>query len=296
MSRRIASIIVCLIGMMGWASASSAQHTHEGHAHPPDIEADTTVASFLQQARAATQKYHSLDAAVAAGYRPLGPDIPAMGEHWVHPRLAVRRTLSSEKPFALTYLRVNGEPVLTGVAYAIPIQPGESPPEFPFPGAWHHHLNSIQEEAFGLMPSSMKQDAKNRVRLAMLHAWIWADNPAGVFAADNWALSFLRLDLPVPAQVPAAASKALFLPQGGVDYYARQIQLMGSPDPIDQRVVRELLAKYQTQVEAEVERVRATKGKTLDVAVLSACWRALWEETEQRVSPELWVHIQKLAE
>ena len=44
----------------------------------------------------------------------------------------------------------------------------------------------------------------------MMHAWIWSPNPEGIFAADNWLIPLLRLDLTPPAEFSVAAAKALY--------------------------------------------------------------------------------------
>ena len=48
-------------------------------------------------------------------------------------------------------------------------------------------------------------------RLAILHAWVWAPNPDGVFVTDNWTLPFVRLGLVLPNADDRNASRAASL-------------------------------------------------------------------------------------
>src|SRR4051794_22026602 len=69
-------------------------------------------------------------------------------------------------------------------------------------------------------------------RLTMLHAGIWLDNPAGVFAADNWALPHYRLGIEPDPGAPESAAKALSLVSGGATYFAASIRAsVRSPPP-----------------------------------------------------------------
>ena len=287
------SVPLILLLLCGCAiSDVRAQHTHSVP-HHGDLESDSSVVAFVREARAATDVYHSLEAAIAAGYRLMGPDMPNMGEHWINPRIAVRRPFDPARPSVLTYVRVDGKPVLTGVAYTVPVRPGESPPTFPFEGAWHYHAASLEAEAFGHKPHTMEQAATDEPRLAMLHAWIWVENPDGLFTADNWALSLARLSLPAPSEVPPPAAKALFLLEGGVDYYARMVQLAGSPSPEEREAVRAILTTYRDEVQQRLARTAKAKHAP-DLAALAELWEDLWEEMAQQVSPELWAQIGNL--
>lgn len=271
-----------------------AQHVHHGQTDH-DVESDPAVIDFLQRARVATEVYHNLEAAIAAGYRLMGPDMPNMGEHWIHPRLAVHSSFDPSRPSVLTYVRVSGKPVLTGVAYTQTVGPGEKPPNFPFDGAWHYHAGSLDEEAFGLTPHGMMHEDGGEPRLAMLHIWIWKSNPDGLFTADNWGLSFVRLSLPVPSKVSPDASRALFLVSGGVDYFSRMVQVAGDPTPKEREAVRKKLMAYQ----AKVRKYLAQKDEAShnpDVVELAGFWQALWVEIAEEVSPELWSQLHTFVE
>lgn len=277
--------------------ADGAAH-HDGHAAPPPLSdaQKAHAAATAERIRAVTERYHDLGAAIGAGYRLVGPDFPGMGEHWVHAQYLLQRELSVERPAILSYLRIDGEPVLTGVAYATPVQRGEDPPEFILPGLWHFHSGTVDEETLLLNPRSMHHGAGDQPRLAMFHAWVWTENPAGLFAQDNWALPFLRLGLPVPDDPLPQAGKALFLASDGVDYYARLIDVAGAPDESDRAAVRAVLERSHVRLRPLLERMRTADAVTdRDQAELAALWSALWEGIEQAVSPALWTRIAMLA-
>jgi len=300
------SIVLLVAGGLYSVAVHAQVHSHShdttaspGHHHAPMARTaaqEARVATFVERARAATARYHDLSAAIAAGYRLVGPDFPGMGEHWVHPRRIVQRALSVERPPVLSYLRVDGEPILTGVAYARPVQRGETPPPFILPGLWHFHTGSIDEETLLLNPQSMHHGSADQPRLAMVHAWIWMDNPAGVFAQDNWALPFRRLGLPVPETVPPQAGKALFLLSDGVAYYTRLIETAGHPSAADRAAIQRVLERFHNQMQTRYQAMRAVGAVSdADIAWLVAQWHALWAALEAAVRPALWAEIERLA-
>ncbi len=99
-------------------------------------QAPRSTSEFLAATSAALEAFADPADALAAGFRPLGPDMPHMGQHWVHPGRAVSRDLDPTRPAMLTYLSLGDRTVLTGAAFTIPIAPGAAPPSFPSPGAW----------------------------------------------------------------------------------------------------------------------------------------------------------------
>jgi hypothetical protein len=146
-----------------------------------------------------------------------------MGEHWLNPRLIVDGAFDVSRPQLLTYVRIAGRPVLTGVVYAIPLKQGESPPDAFGPEAlWHEHNGSIDEE--GLLPEHHSPPSgKVGTRVAFVHAWLRVPGSEPIFAAENWAIPFMRLELPVPDDFPNGASRALSLMSGGKDFLAELI-------------------------------------------------------------------------
>ena len=196
-------------------------HDHSAHASAGH---NANVESLLAAARTATEPFMDRSVAIAAGYRRVGPDIPSMGEHWLNPRLIVDGKFDVSRPQLLTYLKIDGRPVLTGIVYAIPLQQGELPPDaFGADAAWHEHNGSIDEE--GLLPEHHSApSAKAGTRVAFLHAWLRVPGSEPVFAAENWAIPFMRLELAVPDRFPNGAARALSLIAGGKSFF---IDLLG---------------------------------------------------------------------
>ena len=144
-------------------------------------------ARFLEAARSATAKYRDVSRALADGYRPVGPDTPAMGQHWVNLALLIEGTVDAATPAILEYAGGDSIPVLIGVAYATLLDGDEAPPDAPVPGSWWHaHRGTLDAEGLGGSHSGMDMGGGDRV--AVLHAWIWLPNPAGDYEAENWLL------------------------------------------------------------------------------------------------------------
>ncbi len=251
-----------------------AQHAHHAPAHAP---ATPETERFLEEARAALVRFRRVDAAVAAGYRPLGPDMPHMGQHWVHPGRAVRGTVVASEPAMLTYLLVGRDTLLTGAAYTVPVGPGAAPPAFPSPGAWHAHAGDLLDEAFGVVPHGTR-DA-SQPRLAMLHAWTEAPNPNGVWAADHWGLPFVRLGLPVPAHVPPDAGRAVALVAGYRAFFREGIRRAAQPSADELAHAERVLDGHAARIR---ERLAEAPG---DVAGLADAWRALWDDLSAGLQP-----------
>ncbi len=161
------------------ACSGADEHVHslingsgpaEASAYGPEVErAFATI-------RVATDAYHVLDSAVAAGY---SGDIPkcytdslhtptlgGMGFHHVN-RSWMDAVLDLEKPEILLYERAaDGGYAITGVEYILPYKywPRDStPPE--------------------LMGRALFQE--NERNYWYTHVWVWKNNPAGLFADWN---------------------------------------------------------------------------------------------------------------
>lgn len=255
---------------------SAAQHTHAApHVPPSALDAEQTA--FLQTLRDAIRRFEDQNEAIGAGFRPLGPDMPHMGQHWVHPGRAVSRDFDATAPSMLTYLDINGVATLTGAAFTIPVAAGMPPPSFPYEGAWHAHAGHLMDEAFGLVPHGVRDN--DRPRLAMLHAWTEITNPDGVWAADNWALPFARRGLDVPCHVPPNAGRAVALVTGYADFFREAIHRAASPSDTDWDVID---AAFAARTQA-IDTLLSTSSTT-DVVALEHQWSLLWEEIENGVS------------
>jgi hypothetical protein len=129
----------------------------------------------LAQVRSATAKYHRPEAAQASGYDFVpgldhcfnNPGVGAMGYHLINTDL-LDLELDHREPEAMVYAPgPNGQLQLAAVEYIVPAEPwdnagNEAPP---IVLGRSLHLN----EALGVY---------------VLHAWIWMNNPDGIF--QDW--------------------------------------------------------------------------------------------------------------
>ena len=157
-------------GARGPADAPTAP-SHAHAAPEAAAESGSQLHQALAQVRAATSRYHSLDDARAAGWatRVTGclsdPAAGGMGVHYAD-LSRFDATVDATRPEILVYAPGPGGRLrLVAVEYAVPLDAwsADQPPTLfglPF------HVNA----AFGLW---------------VLHAWVWAPNPAGTFADWN---------------------------------------------------------------------------------------------------------------
>lgn len=153
-------------------------------AHNKAVSTSANVNQQLAAVRSATARFHDIKVADKAGYDFLfDPDGPggnsaclshptdgAMGEHYIDTNLFVDAAhLDVTQPQALIYEPMkNGKYKLVGVEYVVPFT--ISPREGPAP------------ELFGLefMPND-----DPAFQLWALHAWVWENNPSGMFEPWN---------------------------------------------------------------------------------------------------------------
>lgn len=208
-----------------------------------------SVAEFVTGVREATARYRDQATAIADGYRQVGPDFPSMGQHWISVPLVVRPGVDPLHPPILEYVTVGGQPVLAGVAYVQLTH--DDVPESPLPApaaAWHYHAGSVDEESFilGHEGGGHTTASNGRPRVAVLHAWVWLDNPAGLFATDNWSLPWYRLGIAAPAgsEGPSAAGSAAALAAGGESYFLTLLRLRNGLSPQRAEQVGAILERY----------------------------------------------------
>lgn len=123
----------------------------------------------LAAARAGTAGFHKVEAAVDAGFAPVSPCVEdptagGMGYHYLNPANTV---LDPANPQLLLYEpQQNGRLRLVGVEYLVPydVVPESADPPRLFERDFHPtpHLDAWT-----------------------LHAWVWYNNPAGLFADYN---------------------------------------------------------------------------------------------------------------
>jgi hypothetical protein len=147
-----------------------------------------------QAVKAATARYHSFEQATKDGYTIEGePCVQeaagAMGIHAVNPTLAGDLTIDPLRPEVLLYLPdQNGNLKLVGVEYFMvaltPTGPwfGSEAPA----GGFVNAAPSVFGQTFdGPMPGHNPSMPWHYD----LHVWLWADNPSGLFAPFNPALT-----------------------------------------------------------------------------------------------------------
>jgi hypothetical protein len=268
-----------------WAVPVSSQaadpHAHHARVSPP------APPGFVEAARAATERYRERAVAIGDGFRMLGPDFPGMGEHWIHPGRMLEGTLDVTRPQGLSYAIVDGRPALLGVIYARPLAPGEAAPDFPVPGQhWHDHVGAIDEESILLNHAPSAGATTPGLRLAMLHVWVWLENPDGVFASDNWAVPFFRLGIEVPSEIPPDAARALSLLAGGDRYYLMLFEALSSPSRTDLTAAGELIARVRGEIGVWFSEKRPMGGlNEHDIRWLEQRWTGLWAEIARSIEP-----------
>ena len=255
------------------------------------------IALLVARARAGTAAYRDPEVARAAGYRPVGPDFPGMGRHWVHPRLILRDSLDPATPPILEYAELEGRLTLVGVAYARLVRGGAPPGELRVPaGAWHYHAGSVEEESFVRTHAALGHEAPEAgagPRIAVLHAWIWLDNPDGVLATDNWMLPYARFGWAPPPGGSRAAAQALALAagDGGRAYVEALVRAVGRPGSEDAAQLVPVIARHHAAARDIVSRAAAGPPPVL---ALARCWAVLWDEIHMAVEPAVWARLDGL--
>jgi hypothetical protein len=226
------------------------------------------VARFIADARRATERFKDIDVAIAERYVKIGPDFPAMGEHWVNGE-SVMKSTEGPRPSILTYTTIDGKPTLTGVVYTVILPPGKKPPEL-LPGAqWHDHVGSVDEESllFG-----HDHTAPDGLRLSVMHAWVWTPNPEGTFATDNWDLPFTRVGLTRPRGSSPRAARGMALATS-TSYYARLFSAVGELDDREADAVVDILDRAGDGVQRWLtQRPERAAVSAADVAQLEKVW------------------------
>ncbi|HUF25353.1 MAG TPA: hypothetical protein VMM18_00125 [Gemmatimonadaceae bacterium] len=262
--------------------------------HEPQADS-AAEAAFIAKALAGTARFQDVAVAEEAGYRRLGGDLPSLGQHWVHGGRVLADTLDPASPSILVYVSVAGRPVLAGVAYTRLLAPGASPPAFPRsqPNAWHEHNGAVENEvlptAHHAAHGAGGSDA--RLRIAVMHAWIWIANPAGVWESDNWGLPHVRLGLEPRAGPPGLDARALSL-AASAQYYLRAIAGVGALTTDELTRVEIVLAEHATRAADEAARVLARPAienepaRVGDDPALAGIWDSLWTSITDVVRPE----------
>lgn len=250
-----------------------------------------TPARFVAQAREGTRRYRSQEAAIADGFKRVGVEFPAMGEHWVSLQRVMEDSLVPTRPAVLIYVNVDGAPRLAGVAYTALLHGGEQPPAFPSADAWHEHNGLVEEESLPLghhaTPAPAAPAGEDAApRFSILHAWVWTPNPDGVFVTDNRSLPLVRLGVAPPAAGRAADSRdavnALALATDVEAYHLLMLRTSLGLSAPEEAAAARVLADHGGRAAREVGAVRRARRLTApDSARLAALWGALWVDLER---------------
>ncbi len=188
------------------AGACSNPIGPEGPAGPAGstaIKGEPGLGAEMAAVRAATAKYHDVATAIAAGYANPATGvcdqiaIGTMGVHSSNPALLGNQVLDPENPEVLLYLPTNGGFRLVAVEYVQivllrnrttgMVAPWGAPARWsdadyevvtPTPQLFEHVFEGPMPGHVPGMPWHWD-----------LHAWVWANNPNGMFAQWNPSIS-----------------------------------------------------------------------------------------------------------
>jgi hypothetical protein len=144
-----------------------------------DDSEQAAPANLVQIVREATERFVDVNAATAAGYMPAfgcvtGPDMGAMGVHYINGALVSGGQLNAQAPQALIYEPVGKAMKLVGVEFIAIAAP------------WL----AAHQQAPPVLEGQLLQyiGAPNRYALPglfELHVWAWRDNPHGAYVDWN---------------------------------------------------------------------------------------------------------------
>jgi hypothetical protein len=126
------------------------------------------------------------------------------------------------------------------------------------------------------------------------HAWIWLDNPAGLYETDNWALPCLRLGFEPPSVMSADAGRALALATGATGYFTMMVRVVGEPDSAEQGRLSALLDQAATDIARRVGHGLGTTPLPPDlVPWLETAWRRTWAALLDAASPPVRARLEE---
>jgi len=184
-TRRLAAgtalAFVALAGSFGIAQTAGA---HDGPHEEPTPTAEDLTPGQRHAIRRATARFADVEVALAAGYLPDPecaeiPGVGAMGFHYVNPALIEDGVVNPTKPEILLYLpTADGGRELVGVEYMTVDGDQDLATDDDRPKMMGHELEGPMPGHGPGMPVHYD-----------LHAWVFADNPAGDLATWNPSLT-----------------------------------------------------------------------------------------------------------
>ncbi|WP_339758051.1 hypothetical protein [Algoriphagus aquimarinus] len=142
-----------------------------------NLRMDPATLKMLADLRGATAKYHDIEVAMADGYAQGSPCVSSpdggMGYHFVNFAI-VDGIYDPSMPEALLYeMNKNGQMKLVGVEFIIVKEAWDIIPHTMIP------YFGMQEFDVAFAPEPLPFDNYQ------LHAWIWKNNPSGIFTKFN---------------------------------------------------------------------------------------------------------------
>lgn len=148
----------------------------------------------LNTVRSSTAKYQDVAQALADGYEVSEEEFPNMGAHFVHLQRLIDGRFNPAEPEFLLYIRSEGGGwELVGTGFILPTQlVGEKHPEA-FTGPldnWHVHYSLCLGGSTNSRSATLDECREQRGEYFpsfgwMIHAYVWEDNPLGVFSMWN---------------------------------------------------------------------------------------------------------------
>lgn len=153
-------------GMPGPSATSASALSPNAHNHVVPANHDPLPVKELADARRATGRYQDVLRALKDGYVDIGVVLPNMGRHFLN-EYYLDNKFDPARPEVLVYMEdLGGRMKLVAVEYAVPLNLTATSPE------------GFTGEADAWFPD-------DRFKLWTLHAWIWRDNPDGMFNPTN---------------------------------------------------------------------------------------------------------------
>ena len=148
------------------STALSTATAPAAHNHIVPANNEPLPVTELAKTRRATARYQNIENALKDGYVDINVVLPNMGRHFLKEGI-LDATFDAERPELLVYTEEpGGHRSLVAVEYAVPLSLSATSPEG-FTGAadvW------FPDQTF---------------KLWTLHAWVWRENPAGMFNPTN---------------------------------------------------------------------------------------------------------------
>jgi hypothetical protein len=173
--------ILHLVLLSSLAAASLLAAPRDSDQSQAHHEHGAAPAKLVQMVRDSTQQFIDVNAATAAGFKPLfgcvsGPDQGAMGVHYIDATLLGSADVDASKPQALIYEPWQGGMRLVGVEFIRDYATWMANPV-------HNGLPPVLEgQTFQFIPSPNRYGLPS---LFELHVWAWRDNPNGAFVDWN---------------------------------------------------------------------------------------------------------------